>query len=72
MFWLFIVCTAILIAGILGARYHYRRVKSWKSCPSTEEYMECLLIGWSSWMIIVLVSPFSAITLITLIMNLIR
>ena len=72
MFWLFIMCTATLIVGILGARYHRHRVESWKSYPSTEEYMVCLLIGWSSWMIIIVTAPFSAITLIALIMSFIK
>lgn len=51
-FWLFIGCSIFLIIGIIGAGYHYRRVKSWDKCPSSSEYMQCLFIGWCSWMLI--------------------
>ena len=54
MIWIFVACLAFFIIGIVGANCHYRRVKSWDKRPTTEEYMECLLIGWCSWMIIAL------------------
>ena len=52
--WLFVACVIFLIIGIAGAIYYYRRVKAWDKCPTTEEYMECLFIGWCSWMTIAL------------------
>lgn len=58
-FWLFIGCVLFLIIGIIGAIYHYRRVKAWDKCPPSSEYMECLFIGWSSWMLIVLAGSFT-------------
>lgn len=54
MFWVFVICLAFFIIGIVGANYHYNRVKSWDKSPTTEEYMGCLLIGWCSWMLIAL------------------
>lgn len=54
MIWVFVICLVFFIIGIVGANCHYNRVESWDKSPTTEEYMECLFIGWCSWMLIAL------------------
>jgi hypothetical protein len=65
--YLFIGCLVFFIMGIAGAVYHYRRVKTWDKRPSSSEYMECLLIGWCSWMLIALAGTFTVFTFVILV-----
>lgn len=69
-FWLFIVCSIFFIIGIIGAVYYCNKVNAWDKCPSTSEYMECLLIGWCSCMLIILAGVSSLITFVALVLNL--
>lgn len=53
-FWIFIGCAVFLAISIIGAVLYYRRVKSWNGCPTTEEYMKSLFLGWASWLGIII------------------
>lgn len=70
--WIFIGCAVFFIIGIMGAIYHYRSVKAWNKCPSSSEYMECLFIGWCSWMLIVIAGCCTLFVLPVLIADIIQ
>lgn len=67
--YVFIGCLIFFIIGIIGAAYHYRRVEAWEEFPSTSEYMECLFIGWCSWMLIAIAGSFTLITFVVLVID---
>jgi preprotein translocase subunit Sss1 len=70
--WVFIGCLISLVIGIVIVSYHNRRVKSWDKRPTTEEYMECLLIGLGGWMLIVVAGGCTLFVLLVLVIEVIK
>lgn len=64
MFCIFVSEVVFFVCGIMLAIYHYRRVNKWDKTPTTTEYMECLFIGWSAWMLIIIVGGCLLFTLL--------
>ena len=72
VFWTFVGCIIPLIIGIKYAKYYHRRVKGWGKIPTTKEYMKCLFIGWSSYMLILIYGCFAFFVLLVLITSILK
>lgn len=75
LFWLCIICIVCIIFFVISVKgiiYHCNRVESWTEIPTTEEYMECLIIGWSSWMCAIGTGVGAFFTLMALVLSIIK